>query len=141
MNFFKRRMIAASSDGIIVLAVVLIVELLFKLLNFPIKKAEGSLFSPHVYFLFCFMYEYFMITYRRVTIGKQMMYLVVNGQGGRTMTNKTIFIRCFLKSFSLSYLYYIIAAISLLMIATNDAQSSLHDLIAKTAVYTVKKRG
>lgn len=143
MELLIKRIIAHIIDSVIVGIPSLVFNMIFALIRilFSILPFMGWLNQPFWRFqftstIFFVIYEIIALTVFKTTIGKSLMRLKV-----RTIdlpsSNFRLILRSLFKGLFTNMFFWIFSLISLLIILTQDAKSSLHDRLARTEVYNV----
>lgn len=141
MELTIKRVIAYCIDGLVVSVPSLILALMFGIMRlvFSVLPFMGFLRHPFwafqtTTFLIFIAYESIALIAFKTTVGKYLMHIKVKSLDYEVSNFRFILRTVFKALFAQSYLF-LFTIISLLVMIFNDKHSSLHDMIARTAVY------
>ena len=143
MELLIKRIIAHLIDSVLVGIPSFVFNLIFSVFRIllSILPFMGWLNQPFWRFqltstIFFVIYEIIALSVFKTTIGKSLMRLKV-----RTVdlpsSNFRLILRSLFKALFTNMFFWVFSLISLLIILTQDAKSSLHDRLARTEVYNV----
>ena len=141
MELTIKRIIAYCIDGLVVGIPSLILSIVFGIMRilFSLLPFMGFLRHPFwafqaTTFLLFIAYESIALIAFKTTVGKYLMHIKVRSLDS-DISNFRYILRTLVKALFAQSFLFLLSIISLLIMVLNDKHSSLHDKIARTAVY------